>query len=96
MNFAPIISPTFPLGKALGLRHDLGELISLEKPELSLLKLDPVTQARITNLLDKNNQGRITKRERAELERLVDGVGEPLEICEVGEEGKARLGQPPD
>jgi hypothetical protein len=51
---------------------DLSELISLEKPKLSLLKLDPVTQARITNLLDKNNQGTITKRERAELERLVD------------------------
>jgi len=51
---------------------DLSELISLEKPKLGLLKLDPVTQARITNLLDKNNQGTITKRERAELERLVD------------------------
>jgi hypothetical protein len=51
---------------------DLSELIALEKPELSLLKLDPVTQARITNLLDKNNQGTIAKRERAELERLVD------------------------
>ena len=50
----------------------LSELISLEKPELSLLKLDPVTQARITTLLDKNNQGTITKTERAELERLVD------------------------
>jgi hypothetical protein len=43
----------------------LSELISLEKPELSLLKLDPVTQARITNLLDKNNQGTIPKKERA-------------------------------
>jgi hypothetical protein len=50
----------------------LSDLISLEKPKLSLLKLDPVTQARITNLLDKNNQGTITKRERAELVRLVD------------------------
>jgi hypothetical protein len=50
----------------------LSELISLEKPELSLLKLDPVTQAKITTLLDKNNQGTITKTERAELERLVD------------------------
>ena len=36
------------------------------------MKLDPVTQARITNLLDKNNQGTIAKSERAELERLVD------------------------
>jgi hypothetical protein len=51
---------------------DLSELISLEEPKLSLLKLDPVTQARITGLLDKNNQGTITKRERSELERLVD------------------------
>ena len=51
---------------------DLSELISLEKPELSLLKLDPVTQARITNLLDKNNKGTIAKRERTELERLVE------------------------
>jgi hypothetical protein len=50
----------------------LSELISLEKPELSLLKVDPVTQAKITTLLDKNNQGTITKTERAELERLVD------------------------
>jgi hypothetical protein len=50
----------------------LSGLISLDKPELSLLKLDSVTQARITTLLDKNNQGTITKTERAELERLVD------------------------
>jgi hypothetical protein len=59
-----------PICLVLGV--DLSELISLEKPELSLLKLDPVTQARTTNLLDKNNQGTIAKRERAELERLVD------------------------
>jgi hypothetical protein len=51
---------------------DLSELISLEKPQLNLVKLDPVTQARITNLLDKSNQGTIAKRERVELERLVD------------------------
>ena len=49
-----------PICLVLGV--DLSELISLEKPELSLLKLDPVTQARITNLLDKNNQGTITKK----------------------------------
>jgi hypothetical protein len=59
-----------PICLVLGI--DLNELISLEKPELSLLKLDPVTQARITNLLDKSNLGTIIKRERAELERLVD------------------------
>jgi hypothetical protein len=59
-----------PVCLVLGI--DLSELISLEKPELSLLKLDPITQARITNLLDKSNLGTITKRERAELERLVD------------------------
>jgi hypothetical protein len=35
-------------------------------------KLDPVTQSRISALLDKNNQGTITKRERSELERLVE------------------------
>jgi len=51
---------------------DLSELIALEKPELSLVKLDPVTQARITNLLDKSNKGTIAKKERTELERLVD------------------------
>jgi hypothetical protein len=59
-----------PICLVLGV--DLSELISLEKPELILLKLDPVIQARITNLLDKGNQGTITKRERAELEGLVD------------------------
>ena len=59
-----------PICLVLGV--DLSELISLEKPGLSLVKLDPVTQARITNLLDKNNKGTIAKRERAELERLVD------------------------
>jgi hypothetical protein len=51
---------------------DLSELIPLEKPRVSLLKLDPLTQARITTLLDRNNQGTITKKERSELERLVD------------------------
>jgi hypothetical protein len=50
----------------------LSELIPLEKPKLSLLKLDSVTQAKITSLLDRNNQGIITKKERTELERLVD------------------------
>ena len=59
-----------PICLVLGV--DLSELISLEKPELILLKLDPVIQARITNLLDQGNQGTITKRERAELEGLVD------------------------
>ena len=59
-----------PICLVLGI--GLSELISLEKPELSLLKLDPVTQAKITTLLDKNNQGTITKTERAELERLRD------------------------
>jgi hypothetical protein len=59
-----------PICLVLGV--DLSELISLEKPELSLLKLDPVSQARIANLLDKSNQGTITKRERAELNLLVD------------------------
>src|SRR5271157_3842722 len=59
-----------PICLVLGV--DLSELIPLEKPKLSLLKLDPATQARITGLLDKNSQGTITKRERAELERLVD------------------------
>ena len=59
-----------PICLVLGV--DLSELIPLEKPKLSLLKLDQATQARITGLLNKNNQGTITKRERAELERLVD------------------------
>ena len=59
-----------PICLVLGV--DLSELIPLEKPKLSLLKLDPATQARITTLLDMNNQGTITKTERAELERLVD------------------------
>ena len=59
-----------PICLVLGV--DLSELISLEKPELSLLRLDPLTQARITNLLDKSSVGTITKRERAESERLVD------------------------
>jgi DNA-binding Xre family transcriptional regulator len=51
---------------------DLSELIPLEKPQATLLKLDLVTQSRISALLEKNNQGTITKRERSELERLVD------------------------
>jgi hypothetical protein len=59
-----------PICLVLGV--DLSELIPLEKPELSLLKLEPATQAGITGLLDKNNQGAITKRERADLERLVE------------------------
>jgi hypothetical protein len=59
-----------PICLVLGV--DLSELISLEKPELILLKPDPEIQARITDLLDKGNRGTITKRERAELEGLVD------------------------
>jgi hypothetical protein len=56
----------------LVLGADLSELITLEKPQVTLVKLDPVTQSRISTLLDKNNQGTITKRERSELERLVE------------------------
>ncbi len=59
-----------PICLILGI--DLSELIPLEKPKLSLLKLDAATQARITNLLDKSNQGTISKRERTDLEHLVE------------------------
>jgi hypothetical protein len=59
-----------PICLVLGV--DLSELIQLEKPQVTLLKLDPVTQSRISALLDKNNRGTITKRERSELERLVE------------------------
>jgi len=59
-----------PICLVLGL--GLSELITLEKPQATLLKLDPVTQSRISALLGKNNQGTITKRERSELERLVE------------------------
>jgi hypothetical protein len=59
-----------PICLVLGV--DLSELIQLEKPQVSLLKLDPLTQARITTLIDRNNQGTMTKKERSELERLVN------------------------
>jgi hypothetical protein len=59
-----------PICLVLGV--DLSELIQLEKPRMTLLKLDPVTQSRISALLDRNNQGTLSKRERSELERLVE------------------------
>jgi hypothetical protein len=45
-----------PICLVLGV--DLSELITLEKPQATLLKLDPVTQSRISALLGKNNQVR--------------------------------------
>src|SRR4029077_16225810 len=48
-----------PICLVLGI--GLSELISLEKPELSLLKLDPVTQARITNCLIRIIRVRLPK-----------------------------------
>jgi hypothetical protein len=59
-------------GVCLVLGIDLSELIQLDKPKLSLSKLDPAAQTRIASLLDKGNRGTITKREKAELERLIE------------------------
>ena len=56
--------------KACGL--ELGDLISFEKPQAQLRRLDAKTQSRLDTLMEKNNDGKLTAAERREFAALAD------------------------
>lgn len=55
--------------EALGIR--LQDLIQLEKPKFELKRLDPKSQRELDRLMDKNNEGELTKSEQARFKVLL-------------------------
>ena len=51
---------------------DLGELITLEKPRMQLGRLDAGTEARLEELMAKNNNEKLTASERKEFGQLAE------------------------
>jgi len=49
-------------------------LIQFQKPKFELKHLDPQSQLELDRLMDKNNQGELTKREQARFKALLDEV----------------------
>ncbi len=52
----------------------LQDLIQFQKPKFELKHLDPQSQLELDRLMDKNNQGELTKREQARFKALLDEV----------------------
>jgi DNA-binding Xre family transcriptional regulator len=51
---------------------DLGELITFEKPRPQLRRIDARTQARLEELMAKNNDGKLTANEKREFAQLAE------------------------
>ena len=51
---------------------DLQHLISLAPPPPKMARMDAVTQDRLDELMGRNTEGKLTLKERRELERLVE------------------------
>jgi DNA-binding Xre family transcriptional regulator len=58
--------------EALGVR--LQDLIQFQRPKFELKRLDPKSQQQLDRLMDKNNQGELTKNEQARFKALLDEV----------------------
>lgn len=56
------------------LKVEIGELIRFEKPKFELMRLDPASQAELDELMDKNNEGRLTEEEQARFNALLEKV----------------------
>jgi DNA-binding Xre family transcriptional regulator len=52
----------------------LQDLIQFQKPKFELKHLDPKSQRELDRLMDKNNEGQLTKNEQARLKALLDEV----------------------
>jgi DNA-binding Xre family transcriptional regulator len=50
----------------------LQDLIQFQKPKFELKRLDPKSQKELDRLMDKNNQGELTKTEQARFKALLD------------------------
>ena len=54
------------------LEVDLQDLIQFQKPKFELKRLDPKSQRELDKLMDKNNEGELTKSEQARFKVLLD------------------------
>ena len=52
----------------------LQDLIQFQKPKFELKRLDPKSQRELDRLMDKNNEGELTKAEQARFKALLDEV----------------------
>ena len=52
----------------------LQDLIQFQKPKLELKRLDPKSQQALDRLMDKNNEGELTKAEQARFKALLEEV----------------------
>jgi DNA-binding Xre family transcriptional regulator len=50
----------------------LQDLIQFQKPKFELKRLDPKSQQQLDRLMDKNNEGELTKTEQARFKALLD------------------------
>lgn len=51
---------------------DLQDLIQFQKPKFELKRLDPKSRRELDKLMDKNNEGELTKSEQARFKVLLD------------------------
>jgi hypothetical protein len=52
----------------------LQDLIQFQKPKFELKRLDPKAQQQLDRLMDKNNEGELTQKEKAHFKALLDEV----------------------
>ena len=52
----------------------LQDLIQFEKPKFELKRLDPRSQQELDRLMDKNNEGELTQKEKTRFKALLDEV----------------------
>ena len=52
----------------------LEDLIQFQKPKFELQRLDRRSQKQLDRLMDKNNEGKLTEKERAKFKALLDEV----------------------
>jgi hypothetical protein len=72
----------------------LGELITLEKPRPQLRRLDARTQARLEELMSKNNDGKLTSAEKREFAQLAEKAHRlSLDNARALQAGRKRAGQ---
>ena len=56
------------------LKVEIGDLIQFEKPKFELMHLDPASQEELDELMDKNNEGRLTEEEQVRFNALLERV----------------------
>ena len=54
------------------LDEGLGDLIQFQRPKFELRRLDPRSEKELASLMERNNEGKLTEKERARLQTLLD------------------------